>query len=50
MNHFVAIDHIGIAVTDIDEAVAFYGVTFGVHQWERIELPERAMRVAVAAI
>ena len=48
MNHFVAIDHIGIAVTDIDEAVAFYGVTFGVHEWERIELPERAMRVAVA--
>jgi methylmalonyl-CoA/ethylmalonyl-CoA epimerase len=48
MNHFVAIDHIGIAVTDIDEAVAFYATTFGVAEWEHIELPERAMRVAVA--
>ena len=48
MNHFIAIDHIGIAVTDIDEAVAFYTNTFGVTDWEHIELPERAMRVAVA--
>ncbi len=48
MNHFQAIDHIGIAVNDIDEAVAFYAATFGVDHWERIELPDRAMRVAIA--
>lgn len=48
MQLFTAIDHIGIAVTDIDEAVSFYGATFGVTDWERIEMPERAMRVAVA--
>ena len=48
MNHFTAIDHIGIAVTDIDEAIAFYATMFGVSQWEHISLPERAMRVAVA--
>jgi methylmalonyl-CoA/ethylmalonyl-CoA epimerase len=48
MHHFTAIDHIGIAVTDIDEAVAFYTHMFGVSEWEHIALPERAMRVAVA--
>ncbi|MFM2033119.1 MAG: hypothetical protein RLZZ297_1884 [Chloroflexota bacterium] len=48
MQLFSAIDHIGIAVVDIDDAVAFYRETFGVTEWELIELPERAMRVAVA--
>lgn len=48
MQLFTAIDHIGIAVTDIDAAVAFYSTVFGVTEWERIDMPERAMRVAVA--
>jgi methylmalonyl-CoA/ethylmalonyl-CoA epimerase len=43
---FTQIDHIGFAVRDIEEAVAFYSRTFGVTEWERIEMPERAMRVA----
>jgi methylmalonyl-CoA/ethylmalonyl-CoA epimerase len=43
---FTQIDHIGFAVRDIEEAVAFYSQTFGVTEWERIEMPERAMRVA----
>ncbi len=42
------VDHIGIAVRDLDEAVAFYGRAFGVTSWERLELPDRFMSVAVA--
>ena len=43
-----AIDHIGFAVRDIDESIAFYSAMFGVTDWERIALPERFMDVAVA--
>src|SRR3954467_12744623 len=28
---FTTIDHVGIAVPDLDEAIAFYATTFGVH-------------------
>ena len=45
---FTHLDHIGIAVRDLDEAVAFYTRAFGVSVWERLELPERHMTVAVA--
>lgn len=45
---FTHLDHIGIAVRDLDEAVAFYSRAFGVSVWERLELPERHMAVAVA--
>ena len=45
-----AIDHIGFAVHDIDEAIAFYGAMFGVTDWERIAVPERFMDVAAAHV
>lgn len=47
---FEAIDHIGLAVTDIAEAITVYHTQFGVIDWEIIELPERHMRVAIAMI
>jgi methylmalonyl-CoA/ethylmalonyl-CoA epimerase len=47
---FTHIDHIGLAVNDIESAVAFYQQQLGVAEWEIIELPERHMRVAVAHI
>src|SRR5258706_329798 len=47
---FTHLDHIGIAVRDLDEAVALYQRGFGVVEWERIALPERHMAVAVARL
>lgn len=44
------IDHIGIAVHDLDQAIAFYRETYGIAGWERISLPERHMAVAVCHI
>lgn len=44
------IDHIGIAVVDLESAIAFYRDTYGVVGWERIELPERHMSVAMCHI
>ncbi len=44
------VDHIGIAVHDLDAAVAFYGAAYGLTDWERIALPERHMAVAVASV
>ena len=44
------IDHIGIAVDDLDAAIAFYRDTYGILEWERIDLPERHMAVAVCHI
>ena len=43
-----AVDHIGFAVRDIDEAIAFYSAMFGVTDWQRIALPDRFMDVAFA--
>lgn len=44
------VDHIGIAVHDLDAAVAFYRDNFGILDWERISLPERHMMVAVCRV
>lgn len=44
------IDHIAIAVDDLERAIAFYHDTYGIVEWERIELPERHMSVAVCHI
>jgi methylmalonyl-CoA/ethylmalonyl-CoA epimerase len=44
------LNHIGIAVNDLDQAIDFYGATFGVTGWERIALTERHMAVAVASV
>lgn len=47
---FTTVDHIGIAVHDIDEAIAMYSRSFDVSEWEIIEMPERHMRVAAAHV
>jgi methylmalonyl-CoA/ethylmalonyl-CoA epimerase len=44
------VDHIGIAVHNLDAAVAFYHATYGLAEWERIELQERQMAVAVCRL
>lgn len=44
------IDHIGIAVHDLEAAIAFYRDTYEVTDWERIALPERHMAVAICHI
>lgn len=44
------IHHIGIAVSDLEAAIALYREQFGVTDWERISLPERHMNVAVCRI
>jgi methylmalonyl-CoA/ethylmalonyl-CoA epimerase len=40
------IHHIGIAVSSIDEAMRFYGEKLGLDIADRLELPERSLRVA----
>jgi methylmalonyl-CoA/ethylmalonyl-CoA epimerase len=47
---FTNVDHIGFAVRNIDEAIAFYSQTFGVTEWERIPMPERFMDVAATHV
>lgn len=47
---FTAVDHIGFAVHNIEEAIAFYSRTFAVSNWERIAMPERHTNVAVARV
>lgn len=47
---FSEIDHIGVAVRDLEEAVAFYSQSFGVVTWERATLPDLHMEVAITAI
>lgn len=44
------IHHIGIAVHDLDAAIALYRDTFGVTEWERIRMSEQHMEVAVCRI
>lgn len=44
------LNHIGIAVHNLEATIAFYQATFGVEAWERISLPERHMEVAVCRI
>jgi methylmalonyl-CoA/ethylmalonyl-CoA epimerase len=40
------IHHIGIAVARIDDAMHFYGDTLGLDIADRLELPERSLKVA----
>lgn len=44
------IDHIGIAVHDLEATIALYRTMFGVEDWERIQLPERHMDIAICHI
>ena len=47
---FTHVDHLGLAVTDLDAAIAFYRDAFGVADWERLSLPDRHLDVAVARL
>ena len=47
---FTHVDHIGLAVHDLEEAIAYYEKAFGIHEWERIEMPDSHMAMAVANI
>ena len=56
MSHMVpealltAIDHVGIAVPDLDEAVAFYGRTFGLPLVHEETNEEQGVREAMLAV
>jgi methylmalonyl-CoA/ethylmalonyl-CoA epimerase len=45
---FTHVDHIGLAVHDVEEAITFYTQAFGITEWERISLADRHMAVGVA--
>jgi methylmalonyl-CoA/ethylmalonyl-CoA epimerase len=47
---FDIVDHIGFAVKDLDESIAFYQQTFGLNEWERISMPDRNMEMGVARL
>jgi methylmalonyl-CoA/ethylmalonyl-CoA epimerase len=47
---FTHVDHLGFAVRDIEEAIAFYSATFDIAEWERIAMPERHMAVAATRV
>src|SRR6266540_4548895 len=47
---FRSVDHIGFAVRDIEEAIAFYTRMFDVSAWERLAMPERHMAVAITRV
>ena len=47
---FTAIDHVGIAVPDLDEAIAFYARTFGVHSVHEETNEEQGVREAMLAV
>ncbi|RRR76867.1 MAG: methylmalonyl-CoA epimerase [Candidatus Viridilinea halotolerans] len=47
---FTHVDHIGLAVRDVEEGIAFYTQAFGITEWERISLADRHMAVGVARL
>ncbi|WP_181312822.1 methylmalonyl-CoA epimerase [Nocardioides campestrisoli] len=47
---FTAIDHVGIAVPDLDEAIAFYRDTFGMHVTHEETNEEQGVREAMVAV
>jgi methylmalonyl-CoA/ethylmalonyl-CoA epimerase len=47
---FVAIDHVGVAVPDLDEAVAFYRDTFGMHLVHEETNEDQGVREAMVAV
>jgi methylmalonyl-CoA/ethylmalonyl-CoA epimerase len=47
---FTAIDHVGIAVTDLDEAMAFYRDTFGMETVHEETNEEQGVREAMVAV
>jgi methylmalonyl-CoA/ethylmalonyl-CoA epimerase len=47
---FTAIDHVGIAVADLDEAIAFYRDTFGLEAVHEETNTEQGVREAMLAV
>src|SRR3712207_7738715 len=47
---FTTIDHVGIAVPDLDEALAFYAQAFGVHSVHEEVNEEQGVREAMLAV
>src|SRR3954469_14068759 len=47
---FTAIDHVGIAVTDLDQAMAFYRDTFGMETVHEETNEEQGVREAMVAV
>jgi methylmalonyl-CoA/ethylmalonyl-CoA epimerase len=47
---FIAIDHVGIAVPDLDEAIAFYADTFGMKVAHEETNEEQGVREAMVAV
>jgi methylmalonyl-CoA/ethylmalonyl-CoA epimerase len=47
---FTTIDHVGIAVPDLDEAIAFYGRTYGVRSVHEETNEEQGVREAMLAV
>ena len=47
---FTAIDHVGIAVADLDEAIAFYRDTFGMRLVHEEINEEQGVREAMLAV
>ncbi len=47
---FTAVDHIGFAVSDIEAAITFYTSMFDITAWERVDMPERHMAVAITRV
>ena len=47
---FTAIDHVGVAVPDLDEAVAFYASTYGMRMLHEETNEEQGVREAMMAV
>ncbi len=47
---FTELDHVGIAVADLDEAIEFYRRTFGMHVVHQEDNEEQGIREAMLAI
>jgi methylmalonyl-CoA/ethylmalonyl-CoA epimerase len=47
---FTAIDHVGVAVADLDEAIAFYRDTFGMETVHQETNEEQGVREAMVAV
>jgi methylmalonyl-CoA/ethylmalonyl-CoA epimerase len=47
---FLAIDHVGVAVPDLDEAIAFYRDTFGMRVLHEETNEEQGVREAMVAV
>jgi methylmalonyl-CoA/ethylmalonyl-CoA epimerase len=47
---FTTIDHVGIAVPDLDEAIAFYAQAYGVHSVHEETNEEQGVREAMLAV